>query len=299
MSVQLAAARKGIRPPFSGQGNRYKAGGESRGGLSGLKSFSMGLVSVSLGLSFFLCLSLGLLAGYRWLTNNAFFTLNEIVVSGNERLNYNQVLESAGINLGMNTLGLNIGQAESGLSANPWVEKAAVKRILPNRVQITVTEKIPRFWIRTGEEIQYADARARVISKLEPDLFEALPVVDPGERAADGLDRLAQLIALSDKGEVPFDLDQAAWVRFEADDQLCIHFDRTGLEVVVGINGWDMNLKRLKTVWTDLARRGESGRVRGIRAVGGEVWVVRSGTEKGSAEKNNIFPEQEKGDGQV
>lgn len=223
--------------------------------------------------AFFTAVSVGLLYGFRWLTTNPFFALTSIEVRGVEHLTVAEVTGRSGASLGGNVLDLSVSEVESRLAADPWIESAAVKRILPGSLRIVVRERVPAWWMMDDSGLFYADAQGRPFAPVEADRFQSMPQLEVSH-GTDPVDALARAASLSGAG-LPLELADAAWVRVLPGGGMEWAFDGMGLTVRVdpGARGWDESLARLAVAWRDLERRKEMAAVRSLRVSGGKVWA--------------------------
>ncbi len=222
---------------------------------------------------FFLTASLGLLAAYRYMTNHTYFELKTVEVRGNAQLSYAEVLGAAGVSLGSNCLELKMGAAEAGLVANPWIERAAVRRVLPDKLVITVTERKPFFWLVTEGQVMYGDVKGKPIAPVRAERLKALPLLKAGLLTETALARYRELLEAKPDSGVVFPLADAAWVRIDAGDGLEFYIEEQDRYVYISFTEWDRNVARLTRVWTDLERRGELKDVTRLEAHGGKIWA--------------------------
>lgn len=225
------------------------------------------------GLGLLALFGAGLFAAYNTVTSHPFFALKDIEVSGLDRMTRDQLLEAAGIEEGVNLLGLNLGKVEASLAAIPWVDQVVVRRDLPDQLFITVHEKAPVFWVATGEAMAYADIQGRAIGPVTGDRFTPLPqvVVEPGaDRYRPLLARVSSLLATGDLLFVP---GEVAWIRLSAGGRVEVYADGRGLLVSLPADDFDTGLARLNAVLKDLRTRGEMARVSAITVRTDRVWV--------------------------
>ncbi len=296
MALQLAAPRQsgfGVRrsshtarrnpPPKRRKtsGNNYRQPGLwKERGKAVLRVFTAAC-GACLAAALFIGLSVGLLTGYRWMTNNQYFTLTHVEITGAQRLDYDTVLAASKLKRGMNSLALNMEKIKADVMHNPWVAEASVKRMLPGGVGIAVTEREPAFWVVHEETLHYADAWGRIIApvaeedRMVDEHFVSLPVLrlDPGSEAL--MDYLPHYMATLRNADAPFAVHDAAWVRLSAGDGVELFFEEEERLVRIGAERWEANVRRLQAVWRDLSGRGELEQVRTVRAHGPSVWVVK------------------------
>lgn len=229
-----------------------------------------------LGAMFVLALLGGLLIfGYRFVTTTSALALTEISVTGNQRLTYGQVLEAAGLRLGQNSLGVNVTRVEAALTQNPWVEFVTVRRQLPDKLYITVTERQPSFWVRMDGHLYFADAEGKIITQLTPGDTASLPLLEVSSELGDRHLTLAAMVARMNTQNLPFALGQMAWVKFTENGRVEMYLDALRLSVSAEVSDWETHFARIETVWRDLKLRGEAAQVAAIEASGGKVWVEK------------------------
>src|ERR1700681_2420093 len=97
--------------------------------------------------------------------NSAGFRIAAISLTGQKEVSREEILTTAGVSGRASLLFLDAGAARARLMANPWIGDAAVLKLYPDRLQITVTE-------RQAFAIWQKDGRVSVIAAdgtvLEP-----------------------------------------------------------------------------------------------------------------------------------
>lgn len=267
-------SRKRIKPA-----NTLKPRRTSRHRLAGAGQFMVRLVMTSLVLSLVAVLGVGLLYGYRFITAHPYFNLEEVRVSGNDRLSYGTILDTAQVGLGLNSLEMNVGEVKNRLDRNPWIESVTVRRELPDRLLIDVREKVPAFWMRQGDGLYFADARGKVIAPMHPGEAGSLPVLTVADGLEEGPAVLSGILAKMAGHETPFTQAQTAWIKLTSAHEMEIyldgHADGKGLTVKLSTDRWEVQLERLKVVWRDLMRRNEFKDASIIAASGDKVWIKK------------------------
>ncbi|EGB14855.1 Polypeptide-transport-associated domain protein FtsQ-type [Pseudodesulfovibrio mercurii] len=247
--------------------------------LVGAGQFIIRMVMLSLVLSLIAVLGVGLLYGYRYITAHPYFDLKEIRVAGNDRLSYETVLKTAGVQPGLNCLDMNVGEVKNRLDANPWIDSVTVRRELPDRLLIDVREKVPTFWVRQGDGLYFADARGRVIAPMHPGEQASLPILSVAEDLPDGPKVLSGILEKMASGGTPFTQAQTAWIKLTSAHDLEIYLDGAGegrgLTVKLSMDRWEVQLERLKVVWRDLMRRNEFDQAAIIAASGDKIWIQK------------------------
>jgi cell division protein FtsQ len=100
----------------------------------------------------------------------------QLEITGNHYVSTDSVSELFASDLGRSVLRIPLAERRSSLEAIPWVERATVERMLPNRVRVSLTERTPVAFLRLGHELALTDAYGTILEKpIEGDF--AFPVV--------------------------------------------------------------------------------------------------------------------------
>ena len=150
----------------------------------------------------------------------------------------------------------------------------AVKRRLPDAFEIRIRERIPAFWMLRDGVLHYADNRGNIIAPVEPGNFLSLPtleILQGGEELLPQLDNLARAFQ---SASLPVDMAGVSLFRVSAAKGFEVFIENRNLVLCIAAEDWDINLRRLGVVLSDLARRGELKTAREVWAADGNVWVV-------------------------
>lgn len=214
-------------------------------------------------------LSLACLMGFRWATTHPFFSVTEIEIRGNARLDREHVLEAAEVAVGENIFELELADAEQRLAADPWVRNVMVKRVLPGHLQITIEEKQPAFWKAAGGKLVYVGASGEVIAPVQTDKFTSLPLLmaESGNRVD-----TARIRAGFEAAGLPLDPGRAEWVRARG-GEIAMYFGEYDLTLALPAGDVTTPAVMFARVWKDLERRGEITRAASMKVMDGRVWV--------------------------
>lgn len=101
---------------------------------------------------------------------------DQISIAGNHYVTPESVREIFVADRGKSVLRIPVDRRRRQLEAIPWVEQATVRRALPNRVQVDITERAPIAFLRSGSELSLVDAHGVILDRpLEGDFH--FPVV--------------------------------------------------------------------------------------------------------------------------
>ena len=122
-------------------------------------------------LALFLCGSLALMGTgygllYRYGTHSWRFRLessDNISLEGLQNVSRSQVMDVFGGDLGRNVFFVPLDERKKQLEEIPWVESAAVSRLLPDRLTVYIRERTPIAFVQIGSRIGLIDARGMLM----------------------------------------------------------------------------------------------------------------------------------------
>jgi hypothetical protein len=121
---------------------------------------AFGLVAVPLGLS-------------AWVLTAPRFALQDVAVDGGtRRVPASWVLRAVEPVEGTNLVLLPLSEVSRRLHRNPWIDTVEIRKELPDRLRVKVTERRPVALLLSGGTLSYADQEGRPIA----------PVASPAER---------------------------------------------------------------------------------------------------------------------
>lgn len=273
MKVVLSKGKKPVRNNYSRRPS--KSGKKISLPTSGLMGVCRWLTVMLTVCAILVLASVGVLYLYRFITTHDYFSVRDVEVSGNVMLNKEEVLETAGISYGMNSIALNIADVESRLAKSAWIGEVSVKRLLPDRFAIKVKEREPVFWVLRDGTLHYTDVRGNILAPVGPGRFASFPTLEVGPGGEDLLPRMPEVIAIFKGARLPVDISLVSWIRLSAGKGVELYLDNPGLRISVATEDLRGNLDRLCVVLADLGRRGDLREVSEVRASDGNVWVLR------------------------
>ena len=106
-------------------------------------------------------------------------TVTRITVSGNERLSRGEVLSLLDGLAGRNMLVVSLDEWRQKVLTSPWVEDAALRRVLPGTVDVVIAEREPMGIGRIGSGLYLLDQHGGIIDEFGPNHAEFdLPLID-------------------------------------------------------------------------------------------------------------------------
>ena len=128
------------------------------------------------------------IAGYTGFTlaNSSLFDIATITVKGNRTVSREEIIAISGARIGANVLRLSRDHAGRSLMAHPYIQDAKVSWVFPNRVSITVSERLPVALVRTEDRCLVLDGSGFCLTEENsmPAAYEGLPLILGGVHAA-------------------------------------------------------------------------------------------------------------------
>src|SRR5271163_581655 len=117
--------------------------------------------------------------------NSLGFRIAAISLTGEKEVSREEILTTAGVTGRASLLFLDADAARTRLMANPWIADAAVLKLYPDRLQITITERLAfALWQKDGR-VSVIAADGTVLEPFIEDRYLGLPlVVGPGAAQA-------------------------------------------------------------------------------------------------------------------
>ncbi len=119
------------------------------------------------------------------------FSIDHIVVQGNQRLSTGEVLALLDGLRGSSILSVDLEEWRRAVLNSPWVSNAALHKTLPSTVEVTIEEREPLGVGRINGSLYLVDGRGVVIDEYGPSYADLdLPIIDglsadPGQETSD------------------------------------------------------------------------------------------------------------------
>jgi cell division protein FtsQ len=125
--------------------------------------------------------------------NAAGMRIATVSLSGQRQVSREEIFAAAGVTDHSSLLFLDVADARARLEAIPWIAEATVRKLYPNRLQITITEREAfALWQQQGKVKVIAADGTVLAAKVEPRLA-SLPFVVGNGAAVKARDFLAVL----------------------------------------------------------------------------------------------------------
>lgn len=201
---------------------------------------------------------------FGYLYTSPYFRVERIVVSGENRLSEIEVLNLARIDKGSNILEIDLKRVSDRIEQHPWVQKAFVKRELPQKIVIDVIERVPIAMINL-DRLYLVDKKGIIFKEVGPEDAFDVPVLtglESGYLAANKsisrnlIEKALTIIDELDKRGT-LGVDQISEINMDPYAGLTIFTLKDGTQVKLGFDDYGQKLEHLKKVVADLQERSE------------------------------------------
>jgi cell division protein FtsQ len=101
---------------------------------------------------------------------------DQVNISGTHFTPRRSILEIFAADRGKSILRVPIDERRQQIESIPWVESAVVRRVLPNRIAVAITERTPIAFLREGSNMALVDVRGVILDRPVEGNFD-FPVV--------------------------------------------------------------------------------------------------------------------------
>lgn len=146
---------------------------------------------------------------YRYLSATDFFQLTSVSIEGDERASKKDIMALSGVHIQTSLLALNLDMVKTGVESHDWVESATVDRRWPNRLSITIKERVPVAITVLSDTLYYLDRHGVVFAMVLPSDDLDYPVISgltrsnwPDVLKGSSLRRVLRFIHYAGRGNV-------------------------------------------------------------------------------------------------
>src|ERR1051325_5039428 len=155
-----------------------------------------------------------------------------VSLSGQRQVSREEIFAAAGVTDHSSLLFLDVADARAKLEAIPWIAEATVRKLYPDRLQITITEREAfALWQRDGKVNVIAADGTVLAGKVEPRLASLPFVVGNGaaEKARDFLAVLDRFPAIRDQVRAAIRVADRRW-NLRLKNGIDVRLPDTGME---------------------------------------------------------------------
>jgi cell division protein FtsQ len=101
---------------------------------------------------------------------------DQVQITGNQYVPRGRVLEIFTADRNRSVLRIPLNERRRQLETIPWVEQATVRRALPNRIEVEITERTPIAFLREGSDLALVDVHGVILDRPLKGIFH-FPVI--------------------------------------------------------------------------------------------------------------------------
>jgi len=135
-------------------------------------------VKVAKILVFYLAIGFLGLNFFTFIFSSNFCNIEEVIIKGNDYLSEDEILSRSKVKLGENIFKLDLKKSIDSLKQEPRIKEVEIKRIIPNKIIISLTERKAAAIVHIGEEYFSSTKEGIVLSKIDrPEEGFILPLI--------------------------------------------------------------------------------------------------------------------------
>lgn len=188
------------------------------------------------------------------------FALEEVRLTGHARASRDELLRYLDVALGENIFASSLDVLRNNLLRHPWVKEVAVRRVVPNALEVDIVEYVPAGIVALGG-LYYVDAEGVPFSRVVVEEAEDFPVMtgldaDLFEHDRKEWSRLVQMgLQFADSAK----RGNLTLGGIQLDDTLGVtaHLLPSGTTAALGVDDFDSKIRKLREVRTLLGQRGQ------------------------------------------
>jgi cell division septal protein FtsQ len=196
---------------------------------------------------------------YGYMTDSPLLALREVVIEGCRRISERDILSMTQLDRRPNILSIKLAALRSRVETNPWIERAEIGRIFPDKISIKVTERRPAGVILL-DQLYYIDAQGVIFARVPKGFEIEYPILTGLHRddfkthpqqAWKLVSRALRATGLLDRGDVLSQKDISE-IHVDKASGITIYTDHGAVGIILGFEGYEAKWKRLVKVWKHL-----------------------------------------------
>jgi cell division protein FtsQ len=115
---------------------------------------------------------------FTFIFSSNFCNIEEVIIKGNDCLSKDEIFYKSGIQLGENIFKLDLKKSKDSLIQEPRIKEAEIKRVIPNKIIISIKERKAAAFVCIGEECFTSSKEGLILSKIDkPEEGFGLPLI--------------------------------------------------------------------------------------------------------------------------
>lgn len=104
---------------------------------------------------------------FNFIFSSNFCNIEEVIIKGNDCLSEDEIFFKSGIQLSKNIFKLDLKKSIDSLEQEPRIKEVEIKRVIPNKIIISLKERKAAAIVHIGEEYFFSTKEGMVLSKID------------------------------------------------------------------------------------------------------------------------------------
>jgi len=104
---------------------------------------------------------------FNFIFSSNFCNIEEVIIKGNDCLSEDEIFYKSTIQLGENIFKLDLKKSIDSLKQEPRIKEVEIKRVIPNKIIISLKERKAAAIVHIGEEYFFSTKEGIVLSKID------------------------------------------------------------------------------------------------------------------------------------
>ncbi len=242
-------------------------------------------LKIAAGICILGVMSLGLIFMHDFLTQCDYFRADNLQITGEKRLEQKEVLKTAGIKKGENTLSWNLSLIRTRLIGHPLISEAEITRVLPSGIIINITEHNTLAVLDLGRHFLIND-KGVIFKERDKSDPKKLPIIKgldysdlnaPEKSQSVPLSAVMEVLLLKDK--IDSSIPQLSIKQIIVDREIGLTLQTSGgiESILLGYGNYMAKYDKLKKVYSFLKKKRQLAEVDSLNLVNpGRIILKRS-----------------------
>jgi cell division protein FtsQ len=198
---------------------------------------------------------------YAYLITSPRFIIESIHVNTTNFLNRETLNASLAEIKGRNIFLLDLNQVQKKFEENPWVDYCFIKRVLPNKLTVEITEEKPAALLRYNSELYLISSKGILLQKYDDHKFSGLFLPLIANRSQYNMEVLKLKLPLlmeaikEIKTKYPQMLAQITEFDLSEGNNVSLRMRQSACLVNLGSNNFDQHLKNFQLIFPEITKK--------------------------------------------
>ncbi|MDY6842466.1 MAG: FtsQ-type POTRA domain-containing protein [Thermodesulfobacteriota bacterium] len=198
---------------------------------------------------------------YQFIVTSSYFAIQKILVNGNMGVTTKEILKQSGICSGANIFTADLSSAAENICHIGQIQGATVARILPNKISITVKERIP-FAILDYKGFHLVDKSGTVYWKMSSSKLIDAPIITglykkgathSKNEVHNGVKYATEILTMLKVHNFSISIANISEINVQLPDTIDLYLTNSGTRIMITIDNYQENLAKLPYIMKKLA----------------------------------------------